>query len=133
MKKISKLFMLLTLVLFLATGCVKYNVSMEAKDDKSVTLEILYGMEVDNSMMGEDTTTDSTTDTTEEESDDGVEVEDYKYLEDAGFKVEEYLEEKEDTTLAGVKITKTFANIDEITENTNKTLSYYNKLKSIKA
>lgn len=123
MKRVSKLLLTFVLVLTLMTGCVKYNVSMEVKDDKSVTLEIIYGMEVDSSMLEDDTDTD--TDYYEDEEDDSsVDVEDYKYLEDAGYKVEEFKEEKEDTVIAGVKVTKTFKNIDDITADEKVTVDF---------
>ena len=125
MKRVSKLLLTFVLVLSLMTGCVKYDVSMEVKDDKSVTLEILYGMEIDTSMMEDDTDTstdddyyfEDDSDYEEEEDDSSVSVEDYKYLEEAGYKVEEYKEETEDKVLGGVKITKTFKNIDDITSD----------------
>ena len=125
MKRVSKLLLTFVLVLSLMTGCVKYDVSMEVKDDKSVTLEILYGMEIDTSMMEDDTDTstdddyyfEDDSDYEEEEEDSSVSVEDYKYLEEAGYKVEEYKEETEDKVLGGVKITKTFKNIDDITSD----------------
>lgn len=136
MKK--KLGLLLILILMIClTGCVKYNVSMEVKDDKSVTLEIIYGMEVDDSFMDdeepwdeedswydeeeswddEDSWYDEEESLDEEESDSEVSVDDYKFLESKGFKVEEFIEEKDDTVISGVKITKTYENIDDITKD----------------
>lgn len=137
MRKIFKVLFSLILVIGL-TGCVKYNVNMEVSDDKSVTLEIIYGMQVSNDMMNgfenESTTEDSyttnedytidgdyTTDEDYYDSEDGssdeVKVEDYKYLEEKGFKVEEFTEEKDGNTFGGVKITKIYANIDDITKD----------------
>lgn len=127
MKRVSKLLLTFVLVLTLMTGCVKYNVSMEVKDDKSVTLEIIYGMEVDTSMLEGDTSANTDTDYYEddtEEDDSSVDVEDYKYLEDAGYKVEEFKEEKEDTVIAGVKVSKTFENIDDITAEEKTTVDF---------
>ena len=169
MKKTLRLLLALILMISL-TGCVKYNVNMEVKDDKSVTLEIIYGMEVDSSFMEDedswsdeddnyydeeddswsdeddslseeddmwddednawsdeddnyyDDEDDSWSDEDEdywdeEESDSAVNVEDYSFLESKGFKVEEFTEEKDDTTISGVKITKTYKNIDDITKD----------------
>lgn len=55
---------------------------MEVNDDKSVTLEIIYGMEVDDPFMDEEESWD------DEESDSEVSVDDYKFLESKGFKVQ---------------------------------------------
>lgn len=106
MKKMAKLFLVFLLAVSLA-GCVKYNVSMEVKDDKSVTLEVIYGMEISEDMM------EGETDSDEGSSD--VDADDYKFLEEAGYTVEEFEENKEGTVLSGVKLSKTFNNIDEIT------------------
>lgn len=148
MKKMAKLFLVFLLAVSL-TGCVKYNVSMEVKDDKSVTLEVIYGMEVSEDMFGneaEDGTTvgedneddywsdeddswsddeddDYWSDDEDEESDE-VNAEDYKYLEDLGYKVEEFEETKDGTTVSGVKITKTFDNIDDITASKKVTVNF---------
>lgn len=136
MKKELGLLLILILMICL-TGCVKYNVSMEVKDDKSVTLEIIYGMEVDDPFMDEeepwdeedswydeeeswddeDSWYDEEESWDEEESDSEVSVDDYKFLESKGFKVEEFIEEKDDTVISGVKITKTYENIDDITKD----------------
>ncbi|MBQ7136863.1 MAG: hypothetical protein IJO43_02665 [Bacilli bacterium] len=181
MKKVCRV-LLAILLAFSLTGCVKYNVSMEVKDDKSVTLEILYGMEVDSSIVGDeswnededywdedywsegesdwkldeddvefgegvegtitdedgnviyDSSEDESWDDDEyydededywdeeddyydEETNSGVSVDDYEFLESKGFKVEEFTEEKDDATISGVKITKTYKNIDDITKD----------------
>ena len=53
--------MLLTGLLAMSlTGCIKYNVSMEVKDDKSVTLEVIYGMEISEDMFGNEEEDNST-------------------------------------------------------------------------
>ena len=44
MKKYLKIFLSLIMV-FALTGCVKYNVNMEVKKDKSVTLEVIYAID----------------------------------------------------------------------------------------
>ena len=132
MKKMAKLFLVFLLAVSL-TGCVKYNVSMEVKDDKSVTLEVIYGMEIsedmfgnveeDNAAVGDNNEDDYWSDDEEEESED-VNADDYKYLEELGYKVEEFEETKEDTTISGVKITKTFDNIDSITASEKVTVNF---------
>ena len=140
MKKMAKLFLVFLLAVSL-TGCVKYNVSMEVKDDKSVTLEVIYGMEIsedmfgneeeDNSTVGEDNEDDYWSDEEddswlddEEEESDEVTTDDYKYLEELGYKVEEFEETKDGTTTSGVKITKTFDNIDDITAKEKVTVNF---------
>ncbi|MBE6150557.1 MAG: hypothetical protein E7162_01895 [Firmicutes bacterium] len=138
MKKMAKLFLVFLLAVSL-TGCVKYNVSMEVKDDKSVTLEVIYGMEISEDMFGnveEDGTTvgeneddnywsdedDSWSD--DEEESDEVTTEDYKHLEELGYKVEEFKETKDGSTISGVKITKTFDNIDDITGSSKEAVNF---------
>lgn len=137
MKKIFKILFSLILVISL-TGCVKYNVNMEVKDDKSVTLEVIYGMQISSDMMNgfennsiednnsvdesystdEDYWIDEDYSTDEDYSaGEDVDVEDYKYLEEKGFKVEEFTEEKDGNTISGVKIIKTYSNIDDITKD----------------
>ena len=155
MKKMAKLFLVFLLAVSL-TGCVKYNVSMEVKDDKSVTLEVIYGMQISEDMFGnveEDGTTvgeneddnywsddedDSWSEdeddlwsededdlwSDDEEESDEVTTDDYKYLEELGYKVEEFKETKDDTTISGVKITKTFDNIDDITSKEKVTVNF---------
>lgn len=113
LKKMAKLFFAFVLAICL-TGCVKYNVSMEVKDDKSVTLEIIYGMEVDSSLMEDDSDDDYDY---EDDTEGGISTEDYKFLEEKGFKVEEFTETKDESVISGVKLTKTYANIDEITKD----------------
>ena len=123
MKKTIQLLLLFVLMVNL-TGCVKYNVDMEIRDNKSMTLQIVYGMEVSDDIFefNPDDSEDFIIDN--DESDEGVSVDDYAYLKDKGFSVEKFVEEKDDTTISGVKITKTYTNIDEITDSKNFTLDF---------
>ncbi len=104
MKKMSKLFLAFLMVIGL-TGCVKYNASMEVKDDKSVTLEFLYQ---NNGYEGFPEST----------------VENFKWLEEYGYKIEEVKEKTDgesenedaaDLNAPTLKISKSFDNIDDIT------------------
>ena len=90
MKKKFGLLLMLLAATFM-TGCVKYNVNMDIKSDKSMNFDIIYA--VDTSIFG-DQSTDSG---------------DYKKLTDAGFKVEDYTSDK----YKGVKISKSIKNIDK--------------------
>ena len=49
MKKIIKKFIMLCMIVFLTTGCLKYNVTMEVKSNKQVNLEMIYAFGVDAS------------------------------------------------------------------------------------
>lgn len=144
MKRNLKLFLVFVLLIGL-TGCVKYNVNMEVKDDKSVTLEVIYGMQMSNDIFSEfdddstdyeedddlyvedDTEEDDwyVEDTTDDTSSD-ISVDEYKFLEDRGFKVEEFTEESDGNTVSGVKVTKTYANIDDITKDEEFVVDFQN-------
>ncbi len=93
--------------LFLMTGCVKYNATMEVKADKSMDFKILYAL--DFSMAG----TDDTETTSEIMS-----PEDKKKFEEAGYKVENYNE----GNYQGVILTYSVDNIDNISKEDDFTL-----------
>lgn len=97
MKKTFKKIAIITLVLFL-TGCVKYEAKTEIKKDKSLDLSIIYAMEI--------------SDEYQEEQTEQINPDDYKDLTNKGYKVEEYKNKLENKEQRGVKITKTFDNID---------------------
>lgn len=80
----------------MVTGCVKMEVAMDIKKDKSMTLGIIQA--IDKSFMEEST---STTILTEE---------DKAKLKEKGFKIEDYT--KDD--MIGYKIIKEIKNIDEV-------------------
>ena len=92
MRKIKSLLMLCA-VSFLLTGCVKFNANMDIKKDKSMDYTIIYAF--DTSMFGDQSTL----------SDD-----DKTKLNESGFEVQEYNEDK----WKGFTITKKIANIDEV-------------------
>ena len=92
MKKIKSL-MLLVLVTFLLTGCVKFNANMEIRKDKSMSYSIIYAM--NSSLMGDSSL---------------IEEDDRKELEENGFVLEEYNQDG----YKGFVITKNFSNIDDI-------------------
>ena len=125
MKKMLKRCLVFLMCIVLS-GCVKYNVTMEVNNDKSVTLEIIYGMKIsdeilddveDDNLTEEDSTLEDDIMDEEESTDSDIDVEDYKYLAEQGFKVEKFTEKTEDATFEGVKVTKTYANIDDITSD----------------
>lgn len=92
MKKIRTLVMLLTVTLLL-TGCVKYNVNMDIKKDKSMEFKILYAL--DTSVLGEKA---------------AFTEDDLKKIKDQGFEVSEY----SDGNMKGFTLTKKIKNIDDV-------------------
>lgn len=116
MKKFLKI-LLVVIMIFGLTGCVKYNVSMSIKDNKSVTLEVIYA--IDESLMSSFTES-------EEKEQSGINLDDYNYLKEKGYVVSEYSEKTDDGSLSGIKITKTFENIDDITKDSQKVVDMVN-------
>ena len=92
MKKIRNLVMLLIVTLLL-TGCVKYNVNMDIKKDKSMEFKIVYAL--DTSVLGEKAT---------------FTKDDLNKMKDQGFEVEEYT----DGSMKGFTLTKKIKNIDDV-------------------
>ena len=130
MKKVVRLLISLVLLLALA-GCVKYDVTMGVNKDKSVDFEMVYAMDTSSydNMGSEEETNDDTTEPEEdeepiEEGSTGVTTDDYSFLEKKGYKVEEFYEEKDDKKYQGVKISKTFKSIDDITKEVDKTIDF---------
>lgn len=143
MKKYLKMLFALIMVVTL-TGCLKYNVNMEVKDDKSVTLEMIYAMntsymddlnfdEEENEI--EEELEEEEEEPEEEEEDEepvdssndnpSVKKEDYEWLEKKGYKVEDYeYEDKEGNKYVGIKVKKTFDSIDDIAKEDEKTINF---------
>ena len=82
--------------LFLVTGCVKYNATMDIKKDKSMDFSMIYA--VDTSIFG---------------NEDILEEKDRKELEDSGFTISEYNE----GNMKGYTIKMNISNIDQISSN----------------
>ena len=95
LRKIKFLFIIL--MMFLLTGCVKLNMTMDIKSDKSMDLDILYAVDK-NYMEGED-----------EELFSDEEIEEYKK---AGYEVKDYAE----GDYVGVILKKHVKNIDEVSK-----------------
>lgn len=176
MKKFFKTLMVVVMI-FGLTGCVKYNVNMGINADKSVTLEVIYGfntslmssfggsdeseqtqsqddyesfqkmlessdgdLSLSGSFSGDDSDLEvvpaspdddwswATDDDDDDESDESVSInkDDFSFLESKGYKVDEYSETTDKGTITGVKITKTFKNIDDITKETEKVVDMVN-------
>ncbi|MEG0618562.1 MAG: hypothetical protein RR294_03105, partial [Bacilli bacterium] len=112
MKKIAKILSIMSL-LFFVTGCYNYNAKMNIKDDKSMNLTIIetidtsYEEEEIKNQEGE----------VDVDIDYGQEM--YKEAKTAlaprGYNVEEYMD-PENSNLKGIKITKDFKNIDDISK-----------------
>ena len=92
MKKIKYILLLCTLT-FLLTGCVKYNANMDIKKDKSMDFSIIYAF--DSSLF---------------EDQKLLEDKDKKELEDRGFTVTDYSQDK----MKGFTISKKIKNIDDV-------------------
>ena len=95
MKKCFKLIVVIG-CLFLVTGCVKYNSTMDIKKDKSMDFSMIYA--VDTSIFG---------------NEDILEEKDRKELEDSGFTISEYNE----GNMKGYTIKMNISNIDQISSN----------------
>ena len=138
MKKYLKLILPLLMV-FALTGCLKYNVNMEVKDDKSVTLEMIYAMNtsyadqfnsIEEDEEDEDLEVIATNEDEEDEEDNdissqGVDKKEYEWLEKKGYKVEDYeYTDKDGNKFVGIKLKKTFDSIDDITKDKEKTIDF---------
>ena len=94
MKKIKEMISLIVILLTL-TGCVKMEVNMEIRKDKSMTLGIIQA--ANESLINQGTA-------------DLLDEEEKKEFQDAGYKIEDYKEKE----MIGYKITKEIKNIDEV-------------------
>lgn len=101
MKKIRNLVILLVTTLLL-TGCMKYNVTMDIKKDKSMEFKIVYAL--DTSVLGEKASFSDS---------------DLKKMKDQGFEVEKYT----DGTMEGFTLTKKIKNIDDVSSTDGTTYS----------
>ena len=102
MKKF-KLLLAVCASLFLMTGCIKYNATMEVKKDKSMDFSIIYAMDMSSfEEMGDGDVEESET----------IDEDQKKELEKQGYKIEDYNEGK----YKGSKITVSFDNIDDVSK-----------------
>ena len=92
MKKLRSLIVLLVMTLLL-TGCVKYNVNMEIRKDKSMDFKIVYA--IDKSLL---------------QGKEAFDEKEVKQLKDKGFEVEPYSKDN----MEGFTITKKIKNIDDV-------------------
>ena len=77
MRKLRSVVVLLVVTLLL-TGCVKYNVNMEIRKDKSMNFEMIYAMN-SSLLQGKDV----------------FDEKELKEIKDKGFKVEKYDKDKD--------------------------------------
>lgn len=89
-------------LLFSLTGCIKFNATMDIKEDKSMDFSIIYAMNKQVLEMSE-------------EQQELLEEKDKDELEQKGFTVEDY----EDTDNKGFKLTKKISNIDDYSSETD--------------
>ena len=103
MRKISYL-LVLSMLLFVLTGCVKFNANMDIKKDKSMDFSIIYAM--NTSFL---------------EGDSLLDENEQKELEKQGFTLTEYSEDN----MKGFKLERNIKNIDAVssTEDTEYSLS----------
>lgn len=92
MKKLRSII-LLVVVAFILTGCMRFNAQMDIKKDKSMDFSIVYAL--DTSAFGDEAE---------------IKDSDIKEMEKGGFSVERYT----DGTYKGVKLTKNVKNIDDV-------------------
>ena len=93
MKNKFKKLLISSLVLLGFSGCVKFNTTMDIKNDKSMDYSVIYGMTstlINDQQMLSD--------------------EEKKELESKGFKTEDYKDDK----YTGIKLTISFDNIDDV-------------------
>ena len=93
MKNKFKKLLISSLVLLGLSGCVKFNTTMDIKNDKSMDYSVIYGMTstlINDQQMLSD--------------------EEKKELESKGFKTENYKDDK----YTGIKLTISFDNIDDV-------------------
>ena len=102
MKRIKFLFVLAA-VMFMMTGCMRYNASMEIKNDKSMDFKIIYAMDL--SSLGELSDTSSS-------SSEVLTAEQKAELEKNGYKVSEYKE----GNYTGVQLVYSVKNIDDVSK-----------------
>ena len=95
MNKKIRMFIILCIITILSTGCVKYNVKMDIKKDKSLNYEILYAMQ--SSLL---------------EGKKVLEDDDIKKAEDDGYTVKEYNQDG----YKGFIISKKIKNIDNVSD-----------------
>ena len=98
LRKVKYLFIIA--MMFLLTGCVKFNMTMDIKSDKSMDLDILYA--VDKNVAGD------------EELFKDEDIEEYKK---SGFEVKDYAE----GDYVGVTLKKHVKNIDEVSKTDGST------------
>ena len=97
MKKI-KYLLLMCMLTFLLTGCVKFNANMDIKKDKSMNFSIIYAF--DTSIFGDQQL---------------LEEDDKKNLEKQGFTITDYSDNK----MKGFTLSRKIKNIDEVSSTTD--------------
>lgn len=118
MKRIFR-WLPIVLLLFLITGCVNFEYSMEIKEDKSVVIDVIYSMDKSEvESLNKDG--EESTESQEEINKNEINIEDYKKLEEKGWRVENYTDTKDNKNFEGIKLSKTYPNIDNITKEKEK-------------
>ncbi len=145
MKKISKILFLITILLGLS-GCLKYEVNMKISDDKSMDFVLIEATSFDvgnddeesdleesnnsnsDSLLEDDDLLEGIDDLGDIGQDNDTDVRfntsDYEKFEKAGYKIEEYEEKKDDEKYVGVKISKKYSNIDDLSTNKDEAIEF---------
>lgn len=98
-----KLLFVLAVAMFLMTGCVRYNTTMEVRSNKSMDFKIVYAMDVSSLGVSSDDSTSSSTLTDAQKAD----------FEKKGYKVLDY---KQDN-YKGVELIYSVDNIDKVSKD----------------
>ena len=115
-------FILILLIVFVLTGCVKYDGNMKINDDGSVELLMRYSMQIKN--PNEKNINNDAGGTFN--SDVEVNIDDYEFLKKYGYSIEDYTETLENGEEAkGVIISKKFNSLDEITADKKFVLDFF--------
>ena len=123
MKKIK--FILILFIIFILTGCMKYDGNMKINNDGSVELVMKYSMQVQN--QNEKNTSGDEIKFT---SNDEINLDDYKFLKKYGYSIEDYTETLENGEDAeGIIIYKKFNSLDEITSDQKIVLDFFKLFK----
>ncbi len=96
MRKFRSLI-LLFLLAFMLTGCVKYNATMAIKKDKAMDFKVIFA--IDTSVFGDDS--------------EALEIKDIDKLKKQGFTIEEYQDPK-NKDMKGYLVSRSIKNIDEV-------------------
>ena len=113
-------YVVIVLIGFVLTGCVKYDTQMKINEDKSVELKMKY------SIQNKNMETYSQNNETKLASNTEINLKDYQFLKKHGFSIEEFDETYENGEEAsGIIISKRFRSLDEITSDQKLVIDFF--------